>query len=120
MTRPFRLDVAADHRRLVLALIGENLPPDAKIWVFGSRATGRARLYSDLDLALDAGRRLTLDELARLAEAFSESDLPYKVDLIDWHAIDDRFRRLVAAERVALAEAARPDDSISADPSGGS
>jgi hypothetical protein len=34
--------------------------------------------FSDLDLAIDAGRRLTLDEVASLAEAFSESDLPYK------------------------------------------
>ena len=58
--------------------------------MFGSRATGRARRYSDLDLAIDAGRRLTLDEIAGLAEAFSDSDLPYKVDLADWHNIEDR------------------------------
>jgi uncharacterized protein len=36
------------------------------------------------DLTVDAGRPLTLDELARLAEAFRESDLPYRVDLVDW------------------------------------
>ncbi len=77
--------------------------------MFGSRATGRAWRYSDLDLAIDAGRRLTLDELAILAEAFSESDLPYKVDVVDWHAIDDRFRELIAGERVPFAEAAHPD-----------
>jgi len=72
--------------------------------VFGSRATGRARRYSDLDLAIDAGRRLTLDEIAGLTEAFSDSDLPYKVDLIDWHDIDDRWRQTIVAERAALAE----------------
>jgi predicted nucleotidyltransferase len=70
--------------------------------VFGSRASGRARRYSDLDPAIDAGRRLTLDEVARLAEAFSDSDLPYKVDLVDWHDIDDRWRRIIMAERTAL------------------
>lgn len=72
--------------------------------MFGSRATGRARRYSDLDLAIDAGRRLTLDEIAGLTEAFSDSDLPYKVDLIDWHDIDDRWRQTIVAERAALAE----------------
>jgi type I restriction enzyme S subunit len=109
MTRPAPIDLPADHRRLVLNVIRANLPQSTKAWVFGSRATGRARRYSDLDLALDAGRRLTLDEIARLTEAFSDSDLPYRVDLVDLHDIDDRWRQIVVAERVALTEAAAPD-----------
>jgi hypothetical protein len=44
-------------------------------------------------LAIDAGRRLTLDEIAKLSKAFSDGDLPYKDDLVDWHDIDDRWRR---------------------------
>jgi hypothetical protein len=39
---------------------------------------------------------------ASLTEAFSESDLPYKVDIVDWHNIDDRWRRTIAADRVTL------------------
>jgi predicted nucleotidyltransferase len=77
--------------------------------VFGSRATGRARRYSDLDLAIDASRRLTLAEIARLNEAFSDSDLPYRVDLVDWHDIDDRWRQIIAAERAGLTEPAPPE-----------
>ena len=109
MTRPVHIDLAPDHRRLVLNILGANLPQSTKVWVFGSRATGRARRYSDLDLALDAGRRMTLDEIARLTEAFSDSDLPYRVDLVDWHDTDGRWRRIIVAERVALSEAAQPD-----------
>jgi uncharacterized protein len=104
MTRSMYIDLPASHRRLVLNILRAHLPPNTKAWVFGSRATGRARLYSDLDLAIDAGRRLTLDETARLSEALSDSDLPYRVDLIDWQGIDDRWRRTIAAQRVALAE----------------
>jgi uncharacterized protein len=106
MTRPVHIDLPAEHRRLVLNILRANLPPNTKVWVFGSRATGRARRYSDLDLAIDAGRRLTLDEMAGLTEAFSVSDLPYRVDLVDWRDIDDRWRRIIMAERVALSEAA--------------
>ena len=109
MTRPVHIDLPADHRRLVLNVIRANLPQSTKAWVFGSRVTGRARRYSDLDLAIDAGRRLTLDEIARLTEAFSDSDLPYRVDLVDWRDIDDRWQQIIAAERVALTEAAQPD-----------
>jgi predicted nucleotidyltransferase len=109
MTRALQIDLPADYRQLVLDILRAHLPQNTKVWVFGSRATGRARPYSDLDLAIDAGRRLTLDETARLAEAFSDSDLPYRVDLVDWHDIDDRWRRTIAAERATLSEAAHPD-----------
>ena len=104
MTRSVAIDLPADHRQIVLNILRANLPRAAKAWVFGSRAAGRPRRYSDLDLTVDAGRQLTLDEFARLAEAFSESDLPYRVDLVDWHGIDDHFRQLIAAERIPLAE----------------
>jgi predicted nucleotidyltransferase len=99
-----RLDLPAEQRRLVWQILRANLPAEVKVWVFGSRASGRARRYSDLDLAIDAGRPLTLDEAASLADAFSESDLTYRVDVVDWRAIDDRFRQIIAKERVPLAE----------------
>ena len=99
----FRIDLSAEHRQLVLEPLAELLPPLAQVWVFGSRATGRARRYSDLDLLIDAGRPLSLDEAAGLRKAFEESDLPYRVDIVDWHAIGDRFRQLIAAERLPLA-----------------
>jgi predicted nucleotidyltransferase len=93
---------------LVLDILHVHLPASAKVWVFGSRVTGRTRRYSDLDLAIDAGRRLTLDEIATLAEAFSDSDLPYKVDLVDWQNLDDRWREKIMAERLPLIEAEQP------------
>lgn len=95
----------------MLDVLQAHLPAGADVWVFGSRATGRARRYSDLDLAVDAGRPLTLDETASLAEAFGDSDLPYQFDIVDWHAIDNRFRRLIAAQRVSLNPASESEAS---------
>jgi predicted nucleotidyltransferase len=105
MIRCPNIDMPADHRRLVLDILGANLPQGTKTWVFGSRATGRARRYSDLDLAIDAGQPMTLDEVARLREAFSDSDLQYRVDFLDWHEISDRWRETIVAEGVPLTEA---------------
>ena len=104
MTGSFGIDLSEDDHRIVADILAGNLPLNTKAWVFGSRATGRASRYSDLDLAIDAGRRLSLDETAKLAEAFSESDLPYRVDVVDWHSIGDRFRNIIASERVALSD----------------
>ncbi len=52
--------------------------------VFGSLAKGKARPESDLDLAIDAGRPLTLEEYLRLVEELAQS-LGRPVDLIDLH-----------------------------------
>ena len=97
------VSLSAGDRRLVRKILAAHLPPASTVWVFGSRATGRARRYSDLDLAIDAGRPLSLDEVASLAEAFSDSDLPYRVDVVDWCAIDAGFRDIIAKARVKLA-----------------
>ena len=107
--------MTVEHRRLVLDILRAHLPA-AAVWVFGSRATGRARRYSDLDIAIDAGRRLSLDETAILAETFGESDLPYRVDIVDWQAIDHRFRRLIAAERLPLVDAVSFSPPVAAPP----
>lgn len=105
------IDLPEDHRALVLDILAAHLPQGSAVWVFGSRATGRARRFSDLDLAIDAGRRLTLDEIATLVEEFTESDLPYKVDIVDWRGIDRRFRQMIMVERRKLTGAAARQDA---------
>ncbi len=43
-----------------------------------------------------------LPALARLAEAFDESDLPWKVDLVDRTGLAPAFAAIVDAQKVAL------------------
>lgn len=76
--------------------------PDCTVWAFGSRATDRAKPYSDLDLAINGGKPLGIDLAAQLAEAFAESDLPYKVDIVDWTAASERFRKVIERDRVVV------------------
>lgn len=108
MTRRPGIDVTAEHRRIVIEVLRTELPGTARAWVFGSRATGRARTHSDLDLAIDAGRPLSLDDFARLSEAFSDSDLPYRVDVVDWNSLEDDFRRVVSRQRRPLDKGLSP------------
>ena len=103
MTTSGTLALAAEEQRILRAILDTHLPHAATVWVFGSRATGRAGRFSDLDLAIDAGRPLSTDETASLREAFTESDLPFRVDLLDWRSVDPGFRQAIAADRVALA-----------------
>jgi predicted nucleotidyltransferase len=52
-------------------------------WVFGSRATGHARPFSDLDLLIDAPQALDWCACADLADAFEASDFPFRVDVVE-------------------------------------
>jgi uncharacterized protein len=70
------------------------------VWVFGSRAIGRARQYSDVDLALEGEKPLDLDLLGRLRDAFSESDLTITVDVLDLRAVDPAFRQIIENQMV--------------------
>lgn len=76
--------------------------PQVKVWAFGSRATGTARKFSDLDLVLEGEGPVEGRVLSRLHHAFVESDLPIKVDVVDWHELDPEFRALIAGQRVPL------------------
>jgi predicted nucleotidyltransferase len=90
--------------RIVTNVLREFLPA-CEVWAFGSRARGRPKPYSDLDLAIVSDSPLSIDRLAELAEAFSESDLPWKVDLIDWARTSPEFQARIAAEKVIIQQA---------------
>jgi predicted nucleotidyltransferase len=55
---------------------------DEQIYLFGSRAKGKATPYSDIDIAL-RGTKALGTKLTLVREAIENSDIPYKVDLID-------------------------------------
>ena len=93
--------VRPNEWRIIMQLL-RNLLPDCEVWAFGSRVRGRTKPYSDLDLAIVSDPPLSIDRLAELAEAFSESDLPWKVDLIDWARTSPEFQARIAAEKVII------------------
>ena len=96
-----RIQVQPRHLEIVRAILRE-IVPDCRVWVFGSRARGTARPYSDLDLAVSCAGPIALEVSAALADAFCESDLPWRVDLVDWAAAGGGFRRIIERDRVLL------------------
>jgi predicted nucleotidyltransferase len=85
--------------------------PERVVWAFGSRVNGKARPYSDLDLAILGDQPLPFSTRADLAEDFTESDLPFKVDIVDWATTSEKFREIIRAEHVELQLKAEKDES---------
>ena len=101
MTRA--LDIDPEHLDQVRAILSAHLPSDIAVLVFGSRAKGGAKRYSDLDLALKGPARIDPSVLARLADAFEESSLPWRVDVVDYNALEPTFLAAIESDLVPLA-----------------
>ncbi|MFZ4566130.1 MAG: nucleotidyltransferase domain-containing protein [Prochlorococcaceae cyanobacterium] len=61
------------------------------VWLFGSRAMGRQRSGSDIDLCLE-GMDLSHDDRLRLMAAVDDLLLPWQVDLVLQHELPDDLR----------------------------
>jgi predicted nucleotidyltransferase len=75
---------------------------DAEFYVFGSRAKGQARRGSDLDIAINLGRPLSSKEQHFLTIELEDSDLPYRVDIIDLTTVSPIFKEMIKADMVKL------------------
>jgi predicted nucleotidyltransferase len=89
-----RLHVRSEELAIIQDILGR-LIPDCEVWAFGSRVSGRIKKFSDLDLVILGNDSLPLGTMVDLADAFTESDLPYKVDLVDWASTSERFRTII-------------------------
>ncbi|MDR3726609.1 MAG: nucleotidyltransferase domain-containing protein [Terracidiphilus sp.] len=105
--KPPALDLRPGEWEIVRDLLRRHVP-GREVWVFGSRVKGTAKPYSDLDLAILGDQPLPLSTMADLAEDFTESDLPFKVDLVDWATTSARFRKVIEGERVVVQTASYP------------
>lgn len=88
------IDLTPQQAQIVLDILNEYLP-DTSVWVFGSRIKGTAKTYSDLDLALITTQPLTLRQQSELEHAFTDSDLPFTVDLVDWASCSETFKQVI-------------------------
>jgi type I restriction enzyme S subunit len=68
------IDIRPEHWEIVRRILEKHVP-DKEIWGFGSRATRKAREYSDL---------------------------PWKVDVLDWATTSEAFRTIIARDQVTL------------------
>ena len=95
------VDLRPDHWAIVRSALRQHVP-DREVLAFGSRATWTAKDYSDLDLAVMGDGPLSLRTVSALDEALGDSDLPFKVDVVDWARTDEAFRAIIRRSAVSV------------------
>lgn len=99
------LDLPQKYLEQVQSLLRTHVP-HAEVWAYGSRVTGSSHEASDLDLVLRNPQNL-LEEtgaLSDLKQAFIESSLPIRVDIMDWARIPESFHREIERAHVLVQE----------------
>ncbi len=102
------LDLPQKYLEQVQSLLRAHVP-HAEVWAYGSRVTGSGHEASDLDLVLRNPKNLQEETSALydLKEAFTESNLPIRVDIMDWARIPESFHREIERAHVVVLEGSK-------------
>lgn len=85
------IDVSPFHLEIIKDILRKYVPR-YEVRAFGSRVTWTAKDYSDLDLVILWKEKIPKKIFYNLKEAFQESNLTFRVDVIDWQRISPEFR----------------------------
>lgn len=88
------IDLKPEYLIIIQEILNKHVP-DCEIRAFGSRVRGHSTHFSDLDLALVSKKIIETHIMDALKEAFSESDLPIRVDVLDWQSVSDSFQKVI-------------------------
>ena len=82
---------------------------DATIYLFGSRAKGSHRKYSDVDLIIDAQSNDLDLKISNFIEEWENSNLPYKLDLIKYKDLYSPYKLEIEKTKTLYWENGRGD-----------
>jgi len=98
-----KLHLPERYLQMVQAILQTHLP-NAEVWAYGSRVNGDYYEASDLDLVVRQPEDLNRKQinLGEVVDAFSESNLPIIVQLVDWARIPTDFHAEIAENYVVV------------------
>ena len=95
------IDLAPEYLNIVRNILRQYVP-DAQVWAFGSRVTWTAKEFSDLDLVIIHDELIPADNMVQIAEDLSESNLPIKIDILEWRSISEEFRKEITKQHYSI------------------
>lgn len=88
------ISITEEEYKIIREIL-KRFAPDSEVRVFGSRYKGNHKKYSDLDIAIVSKEGLDFRTLYDIKEAFQESELNFRVDVLDWNSISEEFKKVI-------------------------
>jgi predicted nucleotidyltransferase len=89
------LNISDEELSIVRKILLSYLPDGSAAWAFGSRTKGNCHRFSDLDIVIKPCQHFGAGYFALMQEAFSESDLSFRVDATCWDDMSDGFKKQI-------------------------
>ena len=87
-------------KKRIKQIIFKHLSPEKyKVFLYGSRVTRKAWKWSDYDVGIMGDGPVPSLALSEIEEELENSDLPVKVEGVDFYKVDEKFRQ-VALQKV--------------------
>lgn len=84
-------------------IIQKHLPVEEfKLFIFGSRASGKTRKWSDIDVGIWGKNRLTAKTLADIEEDLEDSRIPFRVEVVDFSRVSQDFKEIALQSIIKL------------------
>ena len=95
------IELSEKELQIIQAIFKEMLP-GVPIWVFGSRVNGTKKPYSDLDLVIVGAEKIDQKLYYKIQDKLEESELSFRVDVLDWHRISAEFKNIIQKNYLIL------------------
>ena len=69
-------------------------------YAYGSRVKGTASQFSDLDLCYQENIPTSITR--KIKEEFQESNLPFRVEIVNWHRMSLEFQDLIRKDLIKI------------------
>ncbi len=93
------LSFTEQYKKIIVPII-QKYVPHAKIILYGSRARGDDRAGSDIDIALDMGKKIDTHSIAQITGDLEESALPINFDIVDFYALSEDMQKEIVKDGV--------------------
>lgn len=90
-------------KKLIKDTIYKYLPADSyHAFLFGSRAVGNNRKWSDADIGIFGNQKIPGNQLIEIESELSQSDIPYLVDVVDFQSVPPDFAKIALSSKIDL------------------
>lgn len=84
-------------------IIARNLDlSEYRLFLFGSRASGKNAEYSDFDIGVIGEKPLPSSLKINIEGDLEDSDIPMKVDIVDFYQMPEKFKNVAFLRKIDL------------------
>lgn len=96
------LRAASEAMAFAAKVVRRHVPdPAYRVFLFGSRAEGRADPRSDIDIGIEGPGPVPREAMALIEEELEEAPTLYTIEVVDFTHVSENFRK-IARHRIPL------------------